>query len=217
VVIYDISVILGEQNATYPGDPTFVREVPGPGIAEAMKITIGAHSGTHLDAPAHRFPDGGRYLDDFPATQFVLPAQVVEILDPQAVRADDLDRVKTNPGEAILFRTGNSHSGRVISGQFTSNYVYLTAEAAQWCVDRKLALVGLDYISIDRYEDPLSPAHSIILGNGILALEGINLQDVPPGLYTLVCLPLRIKRAEGSPVRAVLLGEPLPSHPAHHP
>jgi arylformamidase len=203
MTIHDISVVLGEESITYPGDPAFSREAPGPQTAEAMKISICAHSGTHLDAPAHFFPDRAR-LDDFPLEHFIMPAQVVEILDPLAVRADDLQRVQTNPGEAILFRTGNSHSGRAANGSFTEEYVYVAEDAAQWCVDRQLRLVGLDYITLDRYGDADNPAHRIILGGGLLGLEGINLLNVPPGRYTLVCLPLRIKGAEGSPVRAVL-------------
>jgi arylformamidase len=207
MTIHDISVILGEENITYPGDPAFTREAPGPQTAEAMRITICAHSGTHLDSPAHFFPEDGRRLDDFAVGDFILPAQVVEILDPEAVQLDDLRGVQTQPGEAILFRTGNSHSGRVASGRFTDNYVYLATDAAQWCVDRQLALVGLDYISLDRYGDADTPAHKLILGNGLLALEAVNLEQVLPGRYTLLCLPLRIKGAEGSPVRAVLMDE----------
>ena len=207
MTVHDISVILGEQNATYPGDVPFERTatttITDIRVAEESSLRMSAHAGTHLDAPAHFFADRQR-LDDFPVEHFIISAQVVEILDPFAVRADDLQRVQTSPGEALLFRTGNSHSGRVVSGQFSEEYVYVAEDAAQWCVDRQLRLVGLDYISIDQYGDPDTPAHRIILGAGLLALEGINLAAVHPGRYTLICLPLRLKGAEGSPVRAVL-------------
>ena len=204
MTLHDISVILGEQNVTYPGDPAFMRELPSPEAREAMRITMCAHSGTHLDSPAHFFPEGRR-LDDFAIGEFVLPAQVVEVLDPEAVTLEDLEDVVTSPGEAILFRTGNSHSGRAVSGQFTDRYVYLTAGAAQWCVDRGLRLVGLDYTSVDDPRDAAAPAHHILLGAGLLVLEAINLADVRPGRYTLLCFPLRIKGAEGAPARAVLM------------
>jgi arylformamidase len=208
MTVHDISVILGEQSITYPGDPAFVREKPTPEAREAMRITLSAHSGTHLDAPAHFIADGRR-LDEFPLTDFILPAQVVEILNPIAVTAEDLADVTTAPGEAILFRTGNSHSGRVTSGEFSDRYVYIAADAARWCVDRQLRLVGLDYISVDPPGDPDAPAHNTLLGAGMLALEGINLEEVRPGRYTLICFPLRIKGAEGSPVRAVLTDVPV--------
>lgn len=204
---YDISIILGEQNITYPGDRPFVREatgpIPGIKVTEESNLALSSHSGTHLDAPAHFVP-GGKHLDDFPLDSFVLPAHVVEVFDPEAVRAEDLEDVVVQPGDAILFRTGNSHSGRVVSGEFSDRYVYISADAAQWCVDRQLTLVGLDYISVDRYGDADTPAHLILLGAGILALETVNLTEVRPGRYTLICFPLRIKGAEGSPVRAVL-------------
>ena len=203
MAIHDVSVILGAQSITYPGDPAFMREAPGPEAHELMRLTMCAHSGTHLDAPAHFIADGRR-LDDFALDDFVMPAQVVEILNPGAVTAEDLADVKTDPGEAILFRTGNSHSGRAISGQFSERYVHVAADAAQWCVDRGLKLVGLDYISVDPYGDAEAPAHHTLLGHGLLVLEGINLAEVRPGRYTLTCLPLRLQGAEASPVRAVL-------------
>lgn len=208
MTVHDISVILGEQNATYPGDVPFERTVTTTTtdgrVAEGSNLTLSAHAGTHLDAPAHFFADRQR-LADYPIGSFIMSAQVVEILDPLAVRADDLQRVQTNPGEAILFRTGNSHSGRAVSGQFTEDYVYVAEDAAQWCVERQLRLVGLDYISVDPYGEAETPAHLTLLGAGLLALEGLNLASVLPGRYTLICLPLRIKGAEGSPVRAVLV------------
>ncbi|MBU0609342.1 MAG: cyclase family protein [Armatimonadetes bacterium] len=208
MTIHDISVILGEQNSTYPGDRPFVREstgpIPGIKVTEESNLSLSAHAGTHLDAPAHFIP-GGKHLDDYTPADFIMPAQVVEILNPEAVTVDDLEDVVTQPGEALLFRTGNSHSGRVVSGYFSDRYVYISGEAAQWCVDRQLKLVGLDYISVDQYGDSETPAHNILLGAGLLALEAVNLAEVRPGRYTLICLPLRLKGAEGSPVRAVLV------------
>jgi len=208
MAIHDISVILGEQNITYPGDRPFVREstgaIPGIKVTEESNLSLSAHAGTHLDAPAHFIP-GGKHLDDYTPADFIMPAQVVEILNPEAVTVDDLEDVVTQPGEALLFRTGNSHSGRVVSGEFSDRYVYISGEAAQWCVDRQLRLVGLDYISVDQYGDSETPAHNILLGAGLRALETVNLAEVRPGRYTLICLPLRLKGAEGSPVRAVLV------------
>ena len=203
MALHDISVRLGQQNIVYPGDPAFSSE-PVSDRGEAMSLTMCAHSGTHLDAPAHFFPEEGRRLDDFSLEEFIMPARVVEILNPVAVQVDDLEGIETEPGEAVLFRTGNSHSGRVVSGVFTEDYIYLTQSAAMWCVDRKLRLAGLDYVSLDAYGDAEYPAHHVVLGHGLLALEGINLADVRPGRYRLICLPLPIVGAEASPVRAVL-------------
>ena len=89
---------------------------------------------------------------------------------------------------------------------FSAGYVYLSSEAAEFCIKKKVALIGLDAISIEKHGDEAFPTHRKILGNSIPILEGINLKEVPSGKYTLVCLPLKIKGGEASPVRAVLLG-----------
>lgn len=88
---------------------------------------------------------------------------------------------------------------------FTRDYVSLSSEAASYCVSRGMGLVGLDYLSLDRFEDESLPVHHILLKNDILILEGLDLSQVDAGRYLLICLPLRIENAEASPVRAVLM------------
>ncbi len=208
--IYDITAVLGVENPTYPGDTPFSRTAPhtgpdaDPEVTEANQIVMATHNGTHLDSPAHFYPRAA-HLDDFPLSHFIRPALVVEIADPEAVRAAELEEVALEPGEAILFRTRNSREGLVTSGEFTESFVPIARDAAQWCVDRKAPLVGHDYITVDAYGGREAPAHHLLLGNGIVVLEGANLRNVPPGRYTLFCLPLSMKGAEGSPCRAVLL------------
>ncbi len=207
---YDITIVLGVQNPTYPGDTPFARTAPhaapgaDPEVTEANQITMGTHNGTHLDSPAHFFPHSA-HLDDFPVSHFIRPALVVEISDPEAVRASELVDVELDEGEAILFRTRNSREGLVTSGVFTESFVPIARDAAQWCVDHGVSLVGHDYITVDPYGDGEAPAHRLLLGNGVVILEGVNLWDVPAGRYTLICLPLSMQGAEGSPCRAVLL------------
>lgn len=113
--------------------------------------------------------------------------------------------MKTERGDALLFKTTNSTSGLSRNGIFSEKFVYLSEEAADVCVNLGAGLVGIDYISIDRYGDEMAPVHHRLLKEGILVLEGINLMDVPSGDYTLLCPPLKMKGAEASPVRALLL------------
>jgi arylformamidase len=200
---HDITVILGVENPTYPGDTPFSRTAPEAG-SEANHLEMGTHNGTHLDSPAHFFPRAAR-LDDFPIGHFIRPAQVVETTDPLAVTVADLADVRLDAGEAVLFKTRNSREGLITSGEWTEGFVPVSREAAQWCVEHEVPLVGHDYITVDPYGDREAPAHHTLLGNGITILEGVNLRDVPPGRYLLVCLPLRMPGAEGSPCRAVLL------------
>lgn len=206
--VYDISVWLGAESFDYPGHPPYSRELietaRGRGALELSKLVMSAHAGTHIDFPAHFIPDG-KHIDDYPIQRFILPAQVVSIEDKEAIRPSEVENLDLKPGDALLFKTDNSLSGRCTSGVFSESFVYMSPEAADFCVEKKVSLVRIDYGSIDRYSDENFPAHHKLLGNDILILESINLKEVPPGRYTLFCLPLKIKGAEGSPARAILV------------
>lgn len=106
-----------------------------------------------------------------------------------------------------MFHTWNTSRNLLRKKDFVTDYVHLSPEACQELVRRQVKLVGIDYLSIDPFDSPTYPAHAILLGAGVLVLEGADLSGVPPGAYTLVCLPLRMAGAEASPVRAVLIAE----------
>jgi arylformamidase len=205
--IYDISVLLGEESIDFPGDAPFSREfaltIEESGICNVSNLKMSAHAGTHVDTPLH-FISGGKGIDEYAAEDFIFPAKVIEIQGSESIKAFHIDGLDLDPGEAVLFKTDNSLSGRSTSGLFSESFVYLSPQAAEVCVKKKLGLVGIDYVTIDKFGETSSPVHHKLLGNDILILEGINLRDVPPGKYTLLCLPLKIKGCEGSPVRAVL-------------
>jgi arylformamidase len=206
--VYDISVLLGGESIDFPGDPPYVRERVGrigeTGPYELSSLRMSAHAGTHLDSPSHFFA-GGWTIDAYPARDFILPARVVQAAGRDAVLPADLENARLRSGEAVLFKTANSLTGRSTSGVFSPDYVYLTLEVARVCVEKRVPLVGLDYITVERYGDQAFPVHRVLSENGILILEGIHLEQVPPGGYVLICLPLKIKGGEASPVRAVLL------------
>ena len=205
--MYDISVTLGEESIDYPGDTAFRRELSSrleDGEAyDLSSLELSAHSGTHIDAPAHFVP-GGKTIDQYEVGDFVFSALVVNIDDRQCVKASSVEKANIRPGEAVLFRTENSVSGRCRSGVFSQRYVHLSPEAAAACVAKGVALVGIDYVSIEKYEDLNFPAHRMLLSAGVLVLEGIDLVCVPPGRFTLFCFPLKTRGAEASPTRAVL-------------
>ena len=205
---YDISITLGEEAAVYPGDPPFSAEevysLAGGAEARVSSFRACAHSGTHLDLPAH-FEPGAPGLESFPPERFILPAQVLEIENPRAVTREELTGKALKRGRAFLFKTRNSIERLVVSGIFSEDYVSLEAGAAELCVELDSPLVGLDYFSIDRFGDSGYPVHRTLLNSGRLILEGLNLRSVPAGEYTLLALPLKIKGLEASPVRAVLL------------
>lgn len=206
--IYDISVTLGDEAPVYPGDPAYSREkvfsLDKGDVVEVSKLTLCAHSGTHLDLPAHFFRHCPG-ISEMPAERFILPARVLEIEDRQAVGLDELKSRDTGSGQAVLFKTANSRTGLVRSGKFSKKYVFIREKAALHLAALKVPLVGIDYYSIDRFGSDDYPAHKIFLAAGTLILEGIDLASVPPGDYTLICLPLKLPGVEASPVRAVLL------------
>lgn len=207
--VYDISVLLGTESIDYPGDTPYSRDlmltIEDSGISNVSKLVMSAHSGTHLDAPLHFIPKA-KSIDEYSVQQFILTAQVVNIEDREAIRPSELENLDIKQGDALLFKTDNSISSRCRSGVFSESFVYLSPEAADFCVEKKVSLVGIDYNTIERHSDEAFPVHHKLLGSNILILEGINLKGVPPGRYTLFCLPLKIKGGEAAPVRAILVG-----------
>jgi arylformamidase len=205
--IHDISVMLDEETVIYPGDTLFRREITGTledNSYALSRLTLSAHFGTHIDMPSH-FIKGGAAIEDFPASRFILPARVVEIRGGVAVQPSDVENIGIRAGEAVLFKTRNSESGICACGKFTKDYVYISSGAARICAESGAGIVGLDYVTIEEYGNEDFPAHRELLGRGVPVLEGIDLRGVLPGEYVLICLPLKIRGCEASPVRAVLV------------
>jgi arylformamidase len=205
---YDISVPLGEV-AAFGDDLPFERQIAST-IEEAgyalSNLSLSAHAGTHLDAPAHLMPRG-KTVDQYPAERFILPAQVVEVQGRECIPQESLWEVEASKEDyALLFKTDNSRQGLLKKKAFCQKFVYLSADAARMATQMGAKLVGIDCLSVDSYDDLSFPAHRILLEHDVLILEGIDLGGVPPGRYTLICLPLRIAGGEAAPARAVLLG-----------
>ena len=207
--LYDISVSLGKESIVFPGDTPFgrtmVQTLEDGDDCNLSGITMSAHAGTHVDAPYHFFKNG-KTIDRFPVEKFILSARVVSIRNRVAIEPVELENVDVRPGEAILFKTRNSTEGPIENGMFREDFVYLSATGAEWCVHKWVGLVGIDYISIEKFDSKDFKVHRKILGNDIPILEGINLKNVPEGRYTLYCFPLNISGGDGAPVRAVLMG-----------
>jgi arylformamidase len=159
------------------------------------------HVLTHVDAPCHVLP-GGATLDAIPLRRFAGPALVVDVpgaaVLPEHLPGGDLR------GLNLLFRSRHSREAAPGAERFDPDHVYVSAGAAGALVARGVNLVGVDYLSVDRWGDGAFPAHRTLLSGGVLILEGLDLAAAPPGRYRLAALPLKIERADGAPVRAVL-------------
>lgn len=208
VKIYDLTVPIRPGMPVYPGDPDVEIElwqgIQQGGQANVSLLRMGAHTGTHVDAPSHFYP-GARGVDAIPLDVLVGPAVVVELAVPDAIAPGDL-QVAMPPGtQRLLLKTRNSALWERTG--FQEDFVYLTGEAARWLVDQGVKLVGIDYLSVDQTAASRPEAHLVLLGAGLVVLEGLDLEHVPPGRYTLMCLPLKVQGADGAPARAVLVEE----------
>jgi arylformamidase len=167
---------------------------------------MGAHVGTHVDAPAH-FVRGGIGVDDLDLDLLVGPAWVVHAPQVDALSAEVLEGLAIPPGtERLLFRTRNSAWWGRGGDRFQENYVGVTDDGARWLIDRGVRLVGVDYLSVAPY-DELVPPHRTLLGAGLIVVEGLDLRGIAPGQYQFVCLPLKVTGGDGAPARAILIEE----------
>lgn len=210
VPIYDVTVPISNELPTWPGDPsvqlTVWRSLSSGDSANVSMLNFGAHTGTHVDAPAH-FIDGAATIESLPLDVLIGDAQVVEV--PDDMYAIDEEFVLANVPEGttrVVFKTRNSAFWSESEPVFHTDFTYLDLKAAQQLVAQGIKLVGIDYLSIEKFDSPKHETHLALLSRGVVILEGLNLTDVPPGKYELICLPLRLRtsKGDGGPARVVL-------------
>ncbi len=207
-IIHDLTLPITPSLIVWPGDPPvrIVREadVNAGDEYSLSRLEMSAHTGTHVDAPAHFVPGGGG-VETLPLSGLLGPALVVELLDVAEVRADGLASLAIPPGtERLLLKTRNSARWAAGETQFYEDFVAITADGAQWLVDHGIRLVGVDYLSVAPYE-ATTETHVILLQAGVIPVEGLNLHGISPGEYQFICLPLLLPGCDGAPCRAVLV------------
>ena len=206
--LIDISVRLRPEMATWPGSPGFrlhaTRSISGGDGVNESRLDMDVHCGTHVEGPLH-FVEGGSPVSAIPLDALVGPAHVEHLPGADEIGPRALERMP--PGvERLLLRTRNSDE-RQEGAPFRPDYVALTLEGARWIADRGMRLVGVDYLSVQRFTDD-PETHRVLMRAGVAILEGIDLRGVDAGPYRLSCLPLALDDAEAAPARAIL--EPLP-------
>ncbi len=171
--------------------------------ANVSRLECDVHVGTHVDAPRHLVKNGCT-VEQLSLDTLIGPAFVAYLPDVHVITAGDLAALVIPSGtKRLLIRTRNSELLASGVAEFRKDYVALSADASQWVVDHNIRLIGIDYLSVQRYDDsPLT--HEILLGRSVIILEGLNLASVQPGTYELICLPICLVGAEGAPARAVL-------------
>ena len=166
--------------------------------------SMGAHSGTHIDAPMH-FIANGAPIDQVQLDPLIGAARVIDIPDSvQAIDAAELNRHDWKGAQRVLFRTRSTRRGWMDSSTFHRDFAYVAPDAAQLLADAGVVLVGVDYISAEQFGAPAPVTHQILLGRGIPIVEGLDLRGVQAGAYDLVVLPLKVRGHEGAPARAIV-------------
>ncbi len=167
-------------------------------------LSLGAHSGTHIDAPMHFIRDGAS-VDRVALAALIGPARVIEIPDAvQAIDAAELNRHNWRGAERVFFRTRSSVRGWMASPAFHRDFAYVAPDAAQLLADAGVRLVGVDYISAEQFGAPAPRTHQILLGKGIPIVEGLALGNITAGDYDAIVLPMKVAGHEGAPARAVM-------------
>ncbi len=202
----DVSVPVSDGMVHWPGDPevkvTRALSIDAGDDANVSHLDLGAHTGTHMDAPVHFVP-GAEGIDAMPLGATIGPARVVAIADPESVKPEELERHEPRRGERLLLRTRNSERSWVRE-PFDPDFVPISPEGAALLAERGVRTVGVDYLSVGGYRGGGAETHRALLEAGVWIIEGLDLSRAEPGDYELICLPVKIAGSDGAPARALL-------------
>jgi arylformamidase len=204
--LIDISPLVSERIGVFPGDTPYTRHVAlrieaGDNIdLSAVHCTV--HVGAHADAPNH-YVRGGQAIAERPLELYYGPCQVVEVAARRGARLQPADLRDAIRAPRLLLKTGTFPDPE----HFNEDFASLSPALVDFLHARGVRLVGIDTPSIDLCHDPVLESHRAVARHDMAILEGLVLQHVPPGKYTLVALPLKLEAADASPVRAVLIAD----------
>lgn len=206
----DVTQPISADMVFWPGQvaPSFERlsNMDSGHMANVTKLSLSMHTGTHMDAPLHFFNDG-KDIAQMPPETGVGDLRLIQHRGKGHITADDLRQYESRTrsikeGERIFFKTHHSQEDW-LKQDFKEDYTGVSAGAAEYLREKKVRLVGIDYLSIAPMDDLLN-VHHILLGSGIWITEGLKLDGLEEGDYEVICLPLKILGADGSPARVLL-------------
>lgn len=209
--ILDISWPVNTRTPIYPGDcPYRVKpnlSMSGGDFCNLSSFEMSMHLGTHIDAPLH-FNNKGKAIQDLDLSIFLGEAKVIEIDSLTMVTAKDIrehaGQFSIEAGDRVLLKIPRNEA-LLDKSEYCDDFVGIDQSAARFLVEKGAVLVGIEYLSIEKPVGDAYDAHRILLDNGVIILEGIDLRKVKRGIYFLACQPLNLEGANGSPVRAVLI------------
>lgn len=204
--LLDVSVRLVPGMPVYPGNPEFefapVHRIADGHSSNHSRVVMGTHTGTHVDAPLHFF-DGRPGVDQMPLELLIGRVRVIDLPHRGGITQAHLAAAGLREDLRVLLRTPNSALWNTTDG-FHTDYTYITEDGAKFLVDQGVKVVGVDYLSVEQFKKAGAPAHHVLLGDGVIIIEGLNLSDAEAGPYEMYCLPLKIANADGAPARVVL-------------
>ncbi len=204
MAFHDISLKLSGETVRWVTSPPFElterRRMNKGDPNNSSAVNMSVHSGTHIDAPFH-FVEQGITIDRLPLERFIGPALVYAVETERHITKEQVAGIRLDGATRVLFKTRNS--GLLHQREYAPDFAAFSVEAAQSLVEQGVELVGLDYLSV-AHADEQVPVHRAFLDHGVVLLEGIDLSEVAPGRYELMCLPIPLRDSDGAPCRAVL-------------
>lgn len=206
--IYDVTVAISENVPIFPDDPkvkiNLCEAISKGGLANVSELSFCVHTGTHVDAPNH-FIEGAKEANQVDLTKLIGKCHVIELknneMSVEPKHVEQLENV-----ERVLFKTRNSNFWNEPEKGFREDFTYISPEAAKVLAEKEIKLVGIDYLSVDKFSSKTFDTHLILLKNEIVIIESLDLREVSEGEYELICLPLKYigGGGDGSPARTIL-------------
>ncbi len=208
MTLYDVSLPISEELPIWPGDPgismTLSSSLARGDAANVTRLTMGVHTGTHIDAPCHFEPDGVS-IDRVSLDVLMGPCRVFSLTGiEESIGRSDLEKLDFVDVLRVLFKTRNSEWWARGEEEFQKQFIHLREDGARWLLERGVKLVGVDYLSVERFKSSNHATHHALLRRGVVIVEGLNLSAVPAGDYELFALPIKLRGADGAPTRVVL-------------
>lgn len=208
MILYDVSLPISDELPIWPGDPgismTLSNSLSCGDAANVTRLTMGVHTGTHIDAPCH-FEPGGISIDKVSLDVLMGPCRVFDLTGiKESIGRSDLEKLDFAVVVRVLLKTRNSEWWARGEKKFQKQFIHLREDGAGFLLERGVKLVGVDYLSVERFKSPDHATHQALLRREVVIVEGLDLNAVPAGDYELFALPIKLKGADGAPTRVVL-------------
>lgn len=205
VKYYDLSTNISEELVAFPGDPQYkakeISSLEKGSKFHLSEIQLGNHTGTHIDFPSHIIK-GGKTSNDYPIESLIGQGIIIDVpSNESSITKAFIEKQPILVNDFVFFKTSNSNLSK--NAKFMNNYVYIEPEATEELLEKKVKIVGIDYISVDKYESEDLPVHKLLLSKDVLIVEGLELNNVPVGRCKIYIMPLKINKMDGLPARVI--------------